>query len=114
MNNEINYPTDAVIKFYKCLFGENGEEYVKNNIALASNNLHKYFEYLSNDLDEREIEIIKYRFGFNGKIYTLREIGEIYNLSSERIRQIEGKTIRKLKHPSRRIAGTPILLGIDK
>lgn len=49
-------------------------------------------------LREREREVICLRFGFvNGKIYTLEEIGEKYNVTRERIRQIEAKALRKIK-----------------
>ena len=48
--------------------------------------------------DEREVEIIKYRFGFYGKIYTLEEVGKIFGITRERVRQIEGKVLRRLNH----------------
>lgn len=54
-------------------------------------------------LKDKEAEVIKYRFGFyDGKIYTLKEIGEIYGITRERVRQIENKAIRKLKMPVRK------------
>ena len=47
--------------------------------------------------------ILKLRFGFDdGRPRTLEEVGRVYNVTRERIRQIEEKAIRKLKHPSRR------------
>jgi RNA polymerase primary sigma factor len=53
-------------------------------------------------LSEREREIIKLRFGLtDGQHYTLSEIGEIYELSRERVRQIQAKAMRKLRHPRR-------------
>lgn len=53
-------------------------------------------------LDEREATIIKMRFGLDGKgSRTLGEVGETLNLSKERIRQLEAKALRKLRHPSR-------------
>ena len=53
-------------------------------------------------LSEKENRIIHMRFGLGGrKPMTLEEIGEIYNVTRERIRQIEAKAIKKLKHPSR-------------
>lgn len=48
-------------------------------------------------LTERELAVIKYRFGYYGKKYTLEEVGNIYGVTRERIRQIESKAIRKLK-----------------
>ncbi|HNW93683.1 MAG TPA: RNA polymerase sigma factor RpoD, partial [bacterium] len=53
-------------------------------------------------LDPREEEVIKYRFGLeDGYERTLEEVGAMFNVTRERIRQIEGKALRKLKHPSR-------------
>ena len=53
-------------------------------------------------LQDRELRIITYRFGLDGKgVRTFREIGEIFKVSKERIRQIEAKALRKLRHPSR-------------
>ena len=53
-------------------------------------------------LTPREKAIITMRFGLDGKEpMTLEEIGEVYELTRERIRQIEAKALRKLRHPSR-------------
>lgn len=53
-------------------------------------------------LSDREREIIKLRFGLtDGQHYTLTEIGELYQLSRERVRQIQAKAMRKLRHPRR-------------
>ncbi len=53
-------------------------------------------------LSEKEAEIIKYRFGLNGRSpLSLKEIGDRYNLTKERIRQIEKKALKRLQHPSR-------------
>ena len=52
-------------------------------------------------LDEREREILKLRFGLDrGEPRTLEEVGEHFNLSRERIRQIEARAMSKLRHPS--------------
>jgi RNA polymerase primary sigma factor len=53
-------------------------------------------------LDEREAEVVILRFGLDGKpARTLDEVGQYFNLTKERIRQIEGKALRKLRNPMR-------------
>jgi|TARA_B100002003_G_scaffold137138_1_gene126717 DNA-directed RNA polymerase sigma subunit (sigma70/sigma32) len=53
-------------------------------------------------LTERESKVIKHRFGLDEhKELTLKEVGELFNVSQERVRQIEAKILRKLRHPSR-------------
>jgi RNA polymerase primary sigma factor len=53
-------------------------------------------------LSPREARILRLRFGLeNGRYYTLEEVGEKFGLTRERIRQIEGKALRRLRHPLR-------------
>ena len=53
-------------------------------------------------LGAREAEILRMRFGINrAKPMTLEEVGQHYGLTRERIRQLENKAIRKLRHPAR-------------
>jgi RNA polymerase primary sigma factor len=53
-------------------------------------------------LSPREARILRLRFGLdNGRIYTLEEVGQKFGLTRERIRQIEGKALRRLRHPRR-------------
>mgnify|MGYP004628018127 FL=1 len=74
------------------------EEEVSDTII--NNELREKVEKLLEKLTERERTIIKYRFGFiDGRIYTLEEIGKMYGLTRERIRQIESKALRKIRRP---------------
>lgn len=77
-----------------------------DNVAPNDNLDHKLLcDRLNSVLDhlsDREREIIKLRFGLtDGQHYTLSEIGQIYDLSRERVRQIQAKAMRKLRHPRR-------------
>lgn len=64
--------------------------------------LHEQLEEVLDTLTEREQNIIRLRFGLeDNRARTLEEIGVMYNVTRERIRQIEEKALRKLRHPSR-------------
>lgn len=66
---------------------------------LLSNHLDEVLETLS----EREAKVLSLRFGLDGgQSRTLEEVGKVFGVTRERIRQIEAKALRKLKHPSRR------------
>ena len=53
-------------------------------------------------LTEREADVLRMRFGmYDGRTHTLEEVGQIFGVTRERIRQIENKAIRKLRHPTR-------------
>ena len=53
-------------------------------------------------LTEREADVLRMRFGmYDGRTHTLEEVGQIFGVTRERIRQIENKASRKLRHPSR-------------
>ncbi len=59
-------------------------------------------EEVMNSLSEREKTVLKLRFGLeDGRPRTLEEVGQLYKVTRERIRQIEAKALRKLKHPTR-------------
>lgn len=65
--------------------------------------LRESIEEVLNTLDERETKVLSLRFGLMGETpKTLEEVGKIFNVTRERIRQIEAKALRKLRHPSRR------------
>lgn len=64
--------------------------------------LREQIEKIINTLSDKEREVIMYRFGLvDGVEHTLEQVGAMFNLTRERIRQIESKAIRKIRHPSR-------------
>jgi len=64
--------------------------------------LGEKIEDLLSTLSPREARILRLRFGLvNGRSYTLEEVGQKFGLTRERIRQIEGKALRRLRHPRR-------------
>ncbi|MBX3066820.1 MAG: sigma-70 family RNA polymerase sigma factor [Anaerolineae bacterium] len=66
------------------------------------NLLREKVEEVLSTLSTREARILRLRFGLqNGRSYTLEEVGEKFGLTRERIRQIEGKALRRLRHPRR-------------
>ena len=87
-----------------CSFGEfvedNGTE---SPFKLASNGLLRdRIEALLKTLTYREREIIRLRYGLSdGYSYTLEEVGRIFKVTRERVRQIEAKAVKKLQHPIR-------------
>ncbi|MGL5122928.1 MAG: RNA polymerase sigma factor RpoD [Fusobacteriaceae bacterium] len=73
--------------------------YEQTNRILLREQLNEVLETLS----ERERKVLRYRYGLDdGSPKTLEEVGKIFKVTRERIRQIEVKALRKLKHPSRR------------
>jgi RNA polymerase primary sigma factor len=65
-------------------------------------NLREQIEEALKSLTEREGKVLKMRFGLgDGNEHTLEEVGQQFKVTRERIRQIEAKALRKLKHPSR-------------
>jgi len=72
------------------------EEYATNEI------LKEEIQNVLLTLQEREQEVLELRFGLkDGTCHTLEEVGKKFNVTRERIRQIEAKALRKLRHPSR-------------
>ena len=72
--------------------------------AAATSNalLAEALQEILGTLTERESEVLRMRFGMtDGRTHTLEEVGQIFGGTRERIRQIENKAIRKLRHPSR-------------
>ena len=70
--------------------------------AAASTMLRNELEEVLNTLSPREKQVLELRFGLNdGQPRTLEEVGKQFNVTRERIRQIEAKALRKLRHPTR-------------
>ncbi|MFW6102418.1 MAG: RNA polymerase sigma factor RpoD, partial [Chloroflexota bacterium] len=64
--------------------------------------LKEQIDKVLDELTEREKKVLQLRFGLrDGRARTLEEVGREFNVTRERIRQIEGKALRKLRHPSR-------------
>ncbi len=79
------------------------DERVESPVSTASNEmLRDRIEQVLKSLTYREREIIKLRYGIgDGYTYTLEEVGKIFKVTRERVRQVEAKAIRKLQHPVR-------------
>src|SRR5581483_2173169 len=70
--------------------------------ALAERQLAGYLSDALATLSPREQQVIRLRFGlYDGETHTLEEIGRIMRVTRERIRQLEMRALRKLRHPSR-------------
>ena len=70
--------------------------------ATSNTLLAEALQEILGTLTEREADVLKMRFGmYDGRTHTLEEVGQIFGVTRERIRQIENKAIRKLRHPSR-------------
>jgi RNA polymerase primary sigma factor len=70
--------------------------------AVQTRLLKEQIDTVLNGLEEKERQIIRLRFGLDdGQASTLKEIGERFGISRERVRQIESKALQKLQHPSR-------------
>ena len=78
------------------------EEQPNPDYGLMTESLKTEIERALSSLTEREAEVIKLYFGLNKEhSLTLEEIGEKFNLTRERVRQIKEKAIRRLRHASR-------------
>ncbi|MBL9164532.1 MAG: sigma-70 family RNA polymerase sigma factor [Planctomycetaceae bacterium] len=87
-----------------CSFGEFVEDaHTDNPLKLANNSLlREKIDDLLKTLTFREREIIRLRYGLtDGYCYTLEEVGRIFKVTRERVRQIEAKAVAKLQHPVR-------------
>jgi RNA polymerase primary sigma factor len=70
--------------------------------SVIQNDLKNQIKSALDTLSQKEVEIIKRRFGMEDDIsQTLEEVGNELNVTRERIRQIEGNALKKLRHPTR-------------
>jgi RNA polymerase primary sigma factor len=86
------------------LLGEFVEDsdYKSPDETVMEHSLREEINSVLKTLTEKESEIIQYRFGLNGRLpMSLKEVGDRFKLTKERIRQIEKKAIKRLQHPSR-------------
>jgi len=68
----------------------------------TANSLREQLEKALASLTPREEKVLRLRFGFeDGKTHTLEEVGKVFNVTRERVRQIESKALRRLRHPSK-------------
>lgn len=78
------------------------EGYTSPEDTVMEKSLKADINTILSSLTPKEAEIIEYRFGLNGKSpLSLKDIGDRYNLTKERIRQIEKKALKRLQHPRR-------------
>ena len=70
--------------------------------AAAREMLREQIQHALEGLSDRERQVLELRFGLtDGKDHTLEEVSRYFNVTRERIRQIEAKALRKLRHPAR-------------
>ncbi|MBI4721393.1 MAG: sigma-70 family RNA polymerase sigma factor [Candidatus Stahlbacteria bacterium] len=104
--------------------GEDGDSFFGDFIAAGTENspayaisrvmLREKLEEVLNDLSKKEQKVLRLRFGLQGETSkTLEEVGIIFDVTRERIRQIEAKAIKKLKYKERRKKLEPLLELLD-
>jgi RNA polymerase primary sigma factor len=97
-------------------FGEFLEDYRDDDPLLETNqaSLKQHIHQAMETLNYREREILKLRYGLaDGYAYTLEEVGKIFSVTRERVRQIESKAVRKLQHPQRSKSLSSFVDGLD-
>ena len=112
MDNIIDVDLNPYSRRYKSLAGA----FMGERIGYKSSSLHfissKNIDKMLETITEREQKIIIERFGLEtGRAKTLEEVGEMLGVSNDRIRQMEAKALRKLRHPSRERNIKPIELN---
>ena len=97
-------------------FGEFLEDYRDDDPLYETNQatLKQQINDAMLTLNYREREILKLRYGLaDGYAYTLEEVGKIFQVTRERVRQIESKAVKKLQHPQRSKSLTSFIDGLD-
>ncbi|MEQ1824562.1 MAG: sigma-70 family RNA polymerase sigma factor [Pirellula sp.] len=97
-------------------FGEFLEDYRDDDPLYETNQqtLKEQIHEAMQTLNYREREILKLRYGLaDGYAYTLEEVGKIFQVTRERVRQIESKAVKKLQHPQRSKSLTSFIDGLD-
>lgn len=97
-------------------FGEFVQDYREDDPLYETHqeSLKNRIEAAMEDLNYREREIIRLRYGLaDGYSYTLEEVGKIFSVTRERVRQIESKAVRKLQQPYRCRSLASFLEGVD-
>ena len=97
-------------------FGEFLEDHRDQDPLFDTNqaSLKHHIQEAMETLNYREREILKLRYGLaDGYAYTLEEVGRIFSVTRERVRQIESKAVRKLQHPQRSKSLTSFVDGLD-
>ena len=89
---ELEYPFNLIY----AVFEDDAEGIIENADTISDFN--GSVEYVLHTLSERERTVLKYRFV---DLMTYEEVGKLYNITRERIRQVEAKALRKLRHPNR-------------
>ncbi len=125
---ELNFPIKKIKKLEEVIFGnvsldaevwDDGKDSLWDLIAdegtlrpdqhVQKETLKDNLEYILDMLDEREAKIIKMRYGIDGPKYTLEQVWAEFNVTRERVRQIEQKVLQKLKEHE----GLQRLLGLE-
>jgi RNA polymerase primary sigma factor len=79
------------------------EQYRSPDALVVESALQDDIEMVLDTLDKKEAEVIRFRYGLGNKVpMSLKEIGDRFDLTKERIRQIEKKALKRLQHPARR------------
>lgn len=97
----LNTPVATVDAESDCEIGDTVVDTAPNpeELAIQADNARIVREYISKYLDPREMKVILMRFGFEtGKPMTLEEVGERFNVTRERVRQVEMKALNKLRY----------------